>query len=84
MKRRSFDNTQAFKEGWGLWTIDEGKCQIQMLDDPQSVDESYPENCPFTSDAEAIDFVVAKANDGSEYHRRALELHRLTIGEPNA
>lgn len=71
MKR--FDNTQAYREGWGLFTVDSGKHQIQRLDDPKSVDESYPEEPIFESDDAAFKYVVAKAAAGSQYHQIALD-----------
>jgi hypothetical protein len=67
-----FDNAQAYKEGWGLFCTDKG-CEILKLDDPKSVDETYPENSPFPSDRDAFQFVVNKACEGSAYHRRALD-----------
>lgn len=72
---KDFDNAQAYKEGWGLFAIDGqiNDCRIQKLDDPRSVDESYPEESPFKDDREAFQFVVDRACAGSTYHRRALD-----------
>ena len=69
-----FDNTQAYREGWGLFTCD-GGLSILKLDDPQSVDPSYPKEQLFKSDAGAICSVRYKANHGSRYHKKALKLH---------
>ena len=76
----TFDNAQAYKEGWGLFTTD-GGCAIMKLDDPKSVDESYPEDSPFKSDRAAFQFVVDQACAGSAYHRRALAFVPWPIDE---
>jgi hypothetical protein len=54
--RKVFDNTQAFREGWGLFMCDDGLLRVQRLDDrlndPQSANL---EHAPaFESDDEAI------------------------------
>lgn len=68
-----FDNTQAYSEGWGLFSVDNDEYQILKLDDPQSVNENYPKESPFKDDRAAFQFVVDRACAGSYYHRRALD-----------
>ena len=60
------DNTQALKEGWGLFQSD-GKLEIQRLDDPEGCEPK------FDGDDAALAFVREKAKT-SEYHGRALAL----------
>lgn len=76
-KATTFTNDRAFREGWGLWDVDCGPPHIQRLDDPQSVDESYPAEPIFASDKDAIKYVREIAAAGSAYHQEALELARL-------
>lgn len=67
-----FDNTQAYTEGWALF--DDG--EIQRLDEPSATGiEGLPDDPMFESDTQAVNFVMGKAREGSEYHRQALELH---------
>lgn len=58
-----WDNSQAFSEGWGVFTVD-GRFQIQRSDE-----RGY-----FTTDAMAIIHVALRAHDGSSYHLQALEM----------
>ena len=60
------DTTENEKEGWGLFNtgLVGDKLQIQKIDDMVSV---------FSSDIEAIEYVVTKAKEGSERHKRAIE-----------
>jgi hypothetical protein len=48
--------------------------EILRLDDPQSVDESYPEVSPFETDEDAEQFVTYSAAAGSKYHKQAVKL----------
>lgn len=70
-----YNDTQAKREGWALFECDDGKTRIQRLDDPQSVDESYPAEPVFDSDEAAIAFVQAKAAEDSPMHSAALAQH---------
>lgn len=58
-----WDEAQALLEGWSLFDVD-GRWQLQRVDEDKK----------FESDAEAIIFVASKANEGSEYHMRAIEM----------
>lgn len=58
-----WDEAQAILEGWNLFDV-EGRWQLQRDDEAKK----------FESDAEAIIFVAGKANEGSDYHMRAIEL----------
>ena len=74
--RSTFDNTQAFREGWGLFMCDDGLLRVQRLDDPQSVNlDGAP---VFGSDDEAIIWVAKQGLAGSRYHARACALHGTT------
>ena len=50
-----FDNTQAFREGWGLFMCDDGLLRVQRTDDrlndPQSVN---PKDAPAFESVEAL------------------------------
>jgi hypothetical protein len=71
--RSAFDNTQAFREGWGLFMCDDHLLRVQRLDDPQSANL---EHAPaFDSDDEAIIWVAEQGRAGSHYHARACALH---------
>lgn len=61
-----FDNAQALTEGWMLSERDDGHLQVQMDDDQPNV---------FDGDFQAFCFVKARALAGSDYHRRAVDLH---------
>jgi hypothetical protein len=71
----AFDNTQAFREGWGLFECDDNVLRIQRLDDPQSVDPSYPTEPVFLGDRPALEFVDMRRREGSAYHAAAMALH---------
>jgi hypothetical protein len=73
-----FDNTQAFREGWGLIMCDDGLLRVQRSDDPQSANL---EDAPvFGSDDDAIIWVAEQGRAGSRYHARACALHGTTGG----
>lgn len=76
-----FDNTQAYREGWGLFYTDRNTFRILVLDDPQSIHESYPKKAVFRFDEDAIDFVKYAASQGSRYHKKALKLHKESEGK---
>ena len=71
-----FDNTQAFREGWGLFMCDDGLLRVQRSDDPQSANLEGPS--AFGSDDEAIIWVAEQGRVGSHYHARASALHGTT------
>jgi hypothetical protein len=74
-----FDNTQAFREGWGLFMCDDGLLRVQRLDDPQSANL---EDAPvFGSDDDAMIWVAKQGLAGSRYHARACALHGTTGGD---
>jgi hypothetical protein len=74
--RKVFDNTQAFREGWGLFMCDDGLLRVQRLDDPQSANlEGAP---VFGSDDDAIIWVAERGRVGSAYHAWACALHGTT------
>lgn len=58
------DSRLSRKEGWDLFTKDEGVLDIQKLDEMGSLE----------GDAEAVAFVVVNAMGGSARHARALYL----------
>lgn len=60
-----FDNSQAEKEGWGIFVLSPGDTSFQL----QKCDDTSV----FEDDADAWEFVVCKAEGGSAYHRAALE-----------
>ena len=78
--RKVFDNTQAFREGWGLFRCADGLLRVQRTDDrlndPQSANlDGAP---VFASDDEAIIWVAEHGRAGSRYHARACALHGTT------
>jgi hypothetical protein len=73
-----FDNTQAFREGWGLFMCDDALWRIQRLHDPQSANLEHAS--AFASDDEAIIWVAEQGRAGSHYHARACALHGTTGG----
>lgn len=77
----AFDNTQAFREGWGLFEQDNGETRVQRLDDPRSIAPHYPEESPFKDDTEALAFVRGEAIAHGGYHSTAFLLHG---SRPNA
>lgn len=74
---KSFDNTQAWNEGWTLsdYHSDRGvHWQIQRLDDIDMCGlNSDGEPNYFEDDFKALAFVNDKADTGSEYHKIAAE-----------
>jgi hypothetical protein len=78
--RSAFDNTQAFREGWGLFMCDYGHLRVQRTDDrlndPQS--ENLKEAPVFGSDDDAIIWVAEQGHAGSRYHALACALHGTT------
>jgi hypothetical protein len=68
-------DTRAISEGWSIFESDDGVLRLQRIDEPQSIDQSYPVEPPFKSDSEALAYVKQQALLGSELHRKALELH---------
>ena len=71
-----FDNTQAFREGWGLFMCDDGLLRVQRLDDPQSANLEGPPL--FGSDDDAMIWVAEQGRARSNYHARACALHGTT------
>lgn len=66
-----FDDTQAISEGWGLFWLDPPIHEDEPLQlEAVANDEIGPE--VFDDDEEAVAFVVAQAEAGSEYHLAAL------------
>ena len=63
-----FDNEQAIKEGWALFNDGE----LQRLDQPAAHGEGLPEDPVFTTDRQAVEFVLDKALAGSRYHQDAI------------
>lgn len=75
-QQNSFDNYQAFTEGWALFNDGE----IQRLDEPSATEiTGLPDEPIFASDTDALKFVAAKAAAGSEYHKIALQLCGMEI-----
>ncbi len=71
---------QAIREGWGLFIVRSnfaGPRQIQKIDDPNNWNLNATELIPnaFVSDEEAVEWVSARANEGSELHKQAFALH---------
>lgn len=70
----TWDNTQAFAEGWGLFDFDgTGVFHLERLDESRA----------FESD-EAKQYVAKLAQWGSEYHQQALKLHGTVIDQPHS
>lgn len=60
------DTRLSFREGWGLFSVDStDMVEIQRDDESEKID----------SDEEAVKYVRAKAEAGSDYHRKAIEIH---------
>jgi hypothetical protein len=70
-----YDDAVAKAGGWAVFRCDDGIMRIQRLDDPRSVDPSYPERPRFESDDEAVAYVIAGAKAGSGMMMAALALH---------
>lgn len=68
--QRTFDNTQAFAEGWAIF--DDG--ELQRLDDGPIIGNAQSGEPVFADDLAAYKFVVDKAANGSEYHKQALAM----------
>jgi len=67
-----WDSKQANREGWDVFSVDEGVLEIQRLDDPEGLDAGPGYTEPkFESDDEAVAFVQEQAKT-SEYHKLAL------------
>lgn len=76
-----FDNDRAYREGWILF--EDG--QLQRLDEPSATTiPGLPHEPVFASDADAIQFVFAKAREGSAYHLLALRLAMREAPKPIA
>jgi hypothetical protein len=75
-----FENTQAFREGWGLCMCDDGLLRVQRLNDrlndPQSA--NLADAPVFDNDDAAIIWVAEHGQAGSSYHARACALHGTT------
>jgi len=66
-----FDDAQANAEGWGIFEI----CPPFHADEPFQLEAIYnPEIGPerFSSDEDAVAFVIEQAKAGSGYHVKAL------------
>lgn len=72
----SDEEADMWREGWGLWALDDGLSEIQKFDeDPKQ---------RFISDEDAIKFVRAKALTGSKMHLEAVALHHRATSHPHA
>lgn len=70
MTQPEFSNTQAHKEGWGIFHtpgFKDGDWQLQKLDEANV----------FEDDAAAWEFVYGKFRERSPYHRMALQWLRI-------
>jgi hypothetical protein len=72
-----YDDLAAKREGWALFTVDDGRTMIQRLDDPRSCGDDFPEEPVFPSDNAAIAFVRRRANQGSLSHKDAIRRHGM-------
>lgn len=70
-----YNDLDAKREGWALFTCDDGRIRIQRLDDPQSCGDDFPAEPVFASDDQAIAFVRKRASEGSFPHKDAMFLH---------
>jgi hypothetical protein len=69
-----WDGGRALGEGWDLFEVD-GRLQLQRIDCPSDHGDLLPYSEPkFSSDAQALIEVAARARQGSAYHLEALEL----------
>jgi hypothetical protein len=68
-----WNSAQALQEGWDVFDVD-GRCQLQRLDDPSSIEALGYNEPKFASDTDAIIYVALRAHEGSAYHRDALDL----------
>ena len=69
---------QAEREGWSLFTCDDGVIRIQRIDDPTILDswqEGDSVKPRFKNDKTAIRFVERLANKGVRYAVLATQLH---------
>jgi hypothetical protein len=64
----NWDNSRAIDEGWALFDSD-GCLDLQRIDEDEI----------FDNDQDAIDYVRNEAEAGSEYHKRALQLHGTAV-----
>jgi hypothetical protein len=79
------DDQAAAAEGWGLIEAQRdgvpARLEIQRIDDPDAWRAGDPETTTtprFESDSDAVEYVIARAFEGSDLHARAVE---LTIDE---
>lgn len=63
-----FDNRQAASEGWAIWECLGDGAPFKLCRDDETE--------MFADDLAAWGYVVAKAEEGSEYHMRALAFLR--------
>jgi len=75
IQKISQDDLANKREGWALFTLDDGTIAIQRLDDPQSCGDDFPEEPVFKNDLAAIRFVSRQAKKGSARHKRAMRFH---------
>lgn len=71
------DTVACYKEGWGPFTQDDGSVRVQTLDEPSLVAEEIGYEgkiLAFPTDEDAQRFVLKRAQDGSDLHKRALLL----------
>ena len=74
------DELLALKQGWGMFSCDDGKMRIQKMDDPMAhhmwVDDgTILVESPFKSDVAAVRFVRRQAAAGCPTAKKAIERH---------
>ncbi len=72
------DSRRALREGWDVFSCDGNRIGdfILKLDDPTSVADGWPHRPAFSTDGDAVRFVVFRAAVGSRLHARALRIHK--------
>jgi hypothetical protein len=76
-----YDDYDAKREGWALFECDDGTLQLQRVDVPSDVDPALPSDPLFVSDEAAMEYVKARAAQGSELHIAALALHGQDVDD---
>lgn len=76
-------NVDTYRLGFGIFLVDSGKYQLQKLDDPEEIEDSYEIKVErnFESDDEACEMVQLLANEGNVVCRKTIEFLISTKSE---